>query len=115
MRIKVFDEAGAFGGDKDAAARLRDKQLKPALKREPHKTVTLDFRGVDFATQSFIHALLSAVVRKDPTDLDRLRFVNCSGSVREIVEIVVQYSQEDLGDATAQEPADPKRRRRKGT
>ena len=59
--------------------------------------VILDFAGVDFVTQSFAHALLSAIVRKQPTALERLRFDNCTNSVREIIEIVVQYSQEDLG------------------
>jgi anti-anti-sigma regulatory factor len=88
----MFDYAGSFGGDKDAAAKVRDELLKPALK-EATADVIVDFVDVEFVTQSFIHALLSAVVRKEPSALNRLRFDNCSESVREIIEIVVQYSQ----------------------
>lgn len=71
-RIAIVDHAGSFGGDKDAAARLRERLLKPALKSG--QEVVLDFRGVDYVTQSFIHALLSAVVRRDPPVLERIRF-----------------------------------------
>lgn len=101
MTIRVFAEAGAFGGDKDAAARLREKQLKPALAQDQQSVVHLDFAGVDFATQSFIHAVLSSVVRRNPKVLDRIQFDNCTDSVREIIEIVVQYSQEDLAPSPA--------------
>lgn len=94
--VKIADFAGSFGGDKDAAARVRDELLKPALRDTDHELV-LDFAGVDFVTQSFAHALLSSIVRKQPKSLDRMRFDNCTDSVREIIEIVVQYSQEDLG------------------
>ena len=91
-RIPIFDYAGSFGGDKDAAAKVRDGLLKPALKQAT-ADVIVDFVDVEFVTQSFVHALLSAIVRKQPSALERLRFDNCSESVREIIEIVVQYSQ----------------------
>lgn len=94
--IKIAKYSGSFGGDKDAAAKVRDELLRPAL-RDENKVVVLDFDGVDFVTQSFAHALLSAIVRKQAKSLERMRFDNCSDSVREIIEIVVQYSQDDLG------------------
>jgi anti-anti-sigma regulatory factor len=94
--IKIAKYSGSFGGDKDAAAKIRDDLLRPAL-RGSEDEVVLDFSGVDFLTQSFAHALLSAIVRKHPKSLERIRFDNCTDSVREIIEIVVQYSQEDLG------------------
>lgn len=93
--IRVFSFAGSFGGDKDAAARIREELLKPAVSNDLSEVV-IDFEGVDFVTQSFAHAMLSAVVRRDPKVLERIRFDNCSDSVREIVDIVVQYSQEEL-------------------
>lgn len=91
-RIPIFDYSGSFGGDKDAAAKVRDELLKPALK-QANADVIVDFVDVEFVTQSFVHALLCAIVRKQPSALERLRFDNCSESVREIIEIVVQYSQ----------------------
>lgn len=100
MKIDVYGEAGSFGGDKDAAARLRDRYLRAALEAHPTAEVVLDFQGVDFATQSFIHALLSAVVRRDPRSLERIRFDNCTPSVKEIIEIVVRYSQQDIAPST---------------
>jgi anti-anti-sigma regulatory factor len=96
MIIKVGSDVGAFGGDKDAAARIRDLELKPAIAKSDDDVV-LDFAGVDFVTQSFIHALISQVVRRDPAVLNRIRFDNCTRSVAEIIEIVVEYSQHELG------------------
>lgn len=93
VRISIFAHAGSFGGDKDAAARVRDQLLKPALKDSDNEVI-LDFVDVEFVTQSFIHALLSAVVRRTPSTLDRLSFEHCTDSVRQIIEIVTQYSQE---------------------
>jgi anti-anti-sigma regulatory factor len=90
---RVYDVDGTFGGDKDAAARIREELLKPALGR-PGVEVVIDFAKVEFATQSFAHALLSSIVRRRPADLERITFEHCSDSVREIIEIVVQYSQE---------------------
>ena len=93
ITISVFQYAGSFGGDKDAAAKVRDTILKPALK-DASTVIAIDFVDVEFVTQSFAHALLSAIIRKDAKSLERMTFTNCSESVREIIEIVVQYSQE---------------------
>jgi hypothetical protein len=93
--LRIADAIGDFAGDKDAAAAIRETKLKPAMaSREP---VTLDFAGVELATQSFIHALISELVRSSDFDaLESITFENCSASVRELIEIVVEYSQEDV-------------------
>jgi hypothetical protein len=93
-RIKIASHAGSFGGDKDVAAEVRDKLVTPALRNDGR--VTLDFDGVDLATQSFVHALLSTLIREEPTVLERISFVNCNASVQELIEIVAEYSQEEL-------------------
>ncbi len=95
MHIKLIDHAGEFGGDKDVARDLRERLIRPALAE--HHAVVLDFDGVDLVTQSFVHALVSDLIRSEKFDaLDLLTFENCSPSVRELIEIVVDYSQEDV-------------------
>jgi hypothetical protein len=92
--VKIYRYAGSFAGDKDAAALIRDRQLVPSLANGGQ--VTLDFAGVDLATQSFIHALLSNVVRSEANTLDRISFRGCNSSIQELIEIVAEYSQEEL-------------------
>jgi len=92
--MKVFELAGSFAGDKDAAASIRDEYLRPALSKG--ETVALDFTGVDLATQSFIHAMIAGVIRDDASNLDRIDFKNCNESVRSLVEIVVEYAQDEF-------------------
>lgn len=94
MSIRVQKYAGSFAGDKDAAARIRDTEVVPALRGG--KSVVLDFAGVDLATQSFVHALLASIVRENPEALEHIAFKNCNDSVRSLVEIVVDYAQQEL-------------------
>ena len=55
----------------------------------------LDFEKVTAATQSFIHALISDLIRKyGPEVIDRVYFKNCDNTIREIVSIVLDYMQE---------------------
>lgn len=90
--IRIRDRASEFAEDKDIAAGLRESEVRPALKKKGK--VRIDFSEVDGATQSFIHALLSDVIRKEgPQVLDRIEFKNCSPAVRGVIEIVVEYSQ----------------------
>ena len=63
------------------------------------KAVTLDFTGIDLTTQSFIHAMISGLLRTHgEATLDALTFKGCEPSVRGIVETVVQYSLETMED-----------------
>ena len=93
VSIKV--EAGVFAENKDIAGEIRDNVILPTLR--DHKEVTLDFLGVEGATQSFIHAMISQAIREFGSDvLDHIVFKNCNDSVRGIIEIVVDYMQESL-------------------
>ena len=117
ITIRIFDNAGVFAEDKDIAAQMREDKLKPAL--EKGAKVRIDFSGVDGATQSFVHALISEPIRKNgPSVLDSIEFKKCNPTVRSIVEIVVEYSQlvdgsNKSGDA-AQQVAAPDGRSRRG-
>lgn len=92
--MKVLDRTGSFAGDKDAAAAIREQYVRPSL--AAGRAVVLDFQGVDLATQSFIHALIAGVVRDDPASLERIAFKNCNESVRSLIEIVVEYAQDEF-------------------
>lgn len=102
----MISYCGSFAGDKEAAASIRRAVLMPLLD-DPTAFATLDFAGVELATQSFIHALLAEVVRRNADVLDQIIFVNCSRNVRNLIEIVVDYAQEDFvvdDQAQASEP-----------
>lgn len=92
-RIEIRARAGAFAENKDIARDIRLAEIVPAL--EKNEEVALDFAGVDATTQSFIHALISDLLRKYGSDvLDRVEFKSCNDTVRKIITIVVDYMQE---------------------
>ena len=91
--IKLLPLVGGFAENKDIAKELRLTTIVPAL--EKNEKVVLDFDGIEGATQSFIHALISDVVRKFGSDvLDRLYFKGCSKTVQKMINIVTDYIQE---------------------
>jgi len=92
--MRVFEESGAFAGDKDVAASIRDDYIRVNLAKK--KRAVLDFAQVDLATQSFIHAMIAGVVRDDPDSLGAIDFKNCNDSVRSLIEIVVEYAQDEF-------------------
>ena len=92
-KIALFKRTGNFAENKDLAREIRLKEMIPAL--DSNEEVTLDFEGIDSATQSFIHALISDVIRKYGAEiLDKLYFKNCNETVKKIISIVVEYMQE---------------------
>lgn len=94
--ISIFDRAGAFAENKDVAGSIRVSEIIPAL--EKGEDIVLDFEKVDAATQSFIHALISGVIRKFGGEaLDRLVFKSCNDTVKKIISIVTDYMQDGLG------------------
>jgi hypothetical protein len=100
MKIEMFSEIRDFGEDKDAAARLREQKINPAISRG--ETVELDFEGVVLVTQSFIHALISDVLRTlGEGVLDIIEFQHCQEVVRGIISTVVQYSLDTMSDNDA--------------
>lgn len=96
INIDIFDRAGAFVENKDVARDIRVKEIIPALTQG--EEVTLDFNKVDAVTQSFIHALISDILRKHGANvLDRIAFKSCNVTVKKIIEIVVDYMMESMG------------------
>ena len=92
--IELFPKTGNFAENKDVAREVRINEIIPALKN--HRAVIIDFNKVDSATQSFIHALISDVIRKEGYEIiDRLNFKNCNDTIKKIITIVVDYMQEE--------------------
>lgn len=92
-KIVLADTVGSFAENKDEARRLRVEEIIPAL--ETGEEVVLDFTGVESTTQSFIHALISDLMRKYGGEvLDRIEFKNCTETIRKIVTIVTEYMQQ---------------------
>ena len=89
--MRIYASVGPFAGDKDAAAHIRETYLKPEIMKG--NVALLDFADVNLATQSFIHALIAAVVRNDPDSLDKINFSNCNDEIRSVIQIVVDYAQ----------------------
>jgi hypothetical protein len=95
IMISLKPLIGDFAEDKDTAASLRERQIRQAL--AGRQRVVLDFKGVRVATQSFVHALLSDVLRtQGETVLDHITFRDCTKAVQGIIETVVQYSLESI-------------------
>ncbi len=93
MKIDIRQEAGSFAENKDVARMLRETRIEPALASE--EEIILDFDGVEGATQSFMHALISQCIRNHgPEALDRIAFKGCNPTIRKIVEVVADYMQE---------------------
>lgn len=91
--ILIKDFVGSFAENKDKARQIRTETIEPLLQAQ--NEVILDFQGIDGATQSFIHALISEVIRVHGNDvLDKLVFKNCSEPVKQIISIVVDYMQQ---------------------
>ena len=91
-KIKLFPLVGSFAENKDLARDIRIKEIIPSLQKEE---VTLDFTKVESATQSFVHALISDVIRIYGIEvLDRIFFKNCSDTIKKIISIVIEYMQE---------------------
>lgn len=104
-RVRLVDYTGTFAGDKDQARELRERYVVPALR--DGREVELDFDRIEVATQSFIHALISAPLRRSGEDgLDYLVFVQCGEAVQAVIETVVDYTLSgslESGDGTTHE------------
>lgn len=95
ITITLHDQVGDFAENKEVAKQLRIQTIMPALLEK--KTIVLDFQGVNGATQSFIHALLSEPIREfRDVAYENLYYDNANDTVQEIVAIVYRYMQESL-------------------
>ena len=95
--IHVQKVAGKFAENKDVAKKLRIEEIMPALSKG--NDIILDFKNVQGATQSFIHALISDPIREfKETAFNHLLYKNTNENIREIISIVYRYLQESLSD-----------------
>jgi hypothetical protein len=95
--LHLYPKTGSFAEDKDVARRLRTREIEPALRQGDD--VSLDFESVQYATQSFAHALLSPLIRDEELRaLDLIEFLNCSSEIQSVIELVADYSQEEDPD-----------------
>lgn len=93
--IKLIEQTGDFAENKDIARYLRINHIEPEIAK--NKKVVLDFEGVNSATQSFIHALISQVIRDNGEDVfEKLLFKNCSDRIKPLIEIVSEYVQDGI-------------------
>ena len=93
--ITLFEVVSDFAENKDIARDLRTKVIEPELQNG--KSVILDFQGVNSATQSFVHALISNTIKTFGVNvLDRLSFKNCNDQIKTIIGIVVDYVQDGM-------------------
>ena len=81
----------AIAEDKDAAREIRETVLMPAL--EAGEGVIVDFRDVEIATQSFVHALISdAIHRFGNGAMQLITFRNCNEELQQLILTVVEYT-----------------------
>lgn len=91
--IKLLQLVGSFAENKDIAREIRIKEIIPLL--EKNEEITLDFAGIESVTQSFIHALISDLIRNYGNEvLDKILFKSCNETVQKIISIVADYMQE---------------------
>ncbi|HLC72912.1 MAG TPA: STAS-like domain-containing protein [Candidatus Nanoarchaeia archaeon] len=91
--IKLVSLVGSFAENKDIARDIRLTKIIPTI--EKNQGVILNFEKIEGATQSFMHALISDVIRKYGAEvLDKIVFKNCNETVRKIIDIVAEYMQE---------------------
>ncbi|SRR6266404_1451352 len=109
LLLKLVDYVGDFAEDKDWAAVFREKAIRPVL--AGGDKIILDFGGITLTTQSFVHALISDLLRSEGEEaLDRIEFRGCVAGVRGIVETVVQYSLETMEDDESESTKQPLRK-----
>ncbi len=93
ITVALFKQAGAFAENKDTARDIRLHIMIPAL--EKNESIILDFKNVEGATQSFIHALISDLIRNYGNEvLDKIQFKSCNDTIKGIISIVTDYMQE---------------------
>ncbi|MBW3637052.1 MAG: STAS-like domain-containing protein [Armatimonadetes bacterium] len=101
--IKIQPDTGVFVENKEEAQRIRKTHIMPALKSR--EQVVLDFSEVQYATQSFVHTLISeGLKRHGEESLEYIEFKNCSPALQSVIEWVVDYS---LGGFGSTEVANP--------
>lgn len=84
VNVREFEE------DVEEAAKVREELILPTIAKGI--MVVLDFTGIKFATQSFVHALMYKVIRDGQQIGSTLSIAGCSNSTREAVMAVAAYA-----------------------
>lgn len=79
-----------FEENVDIASNVRERKILPALNNG--KMVVLDFSGIKFATQSFVHALIYKILRDCDKVTSGLSIANCTASTKEAILAVAGYA-----------------------
>ena len=91
QEIQLRPDVGGFAENKDQAKVIRIEKILPALERK--ESIVLDFEGVTYATQSYVHALIGEALKKHgESALELIQFRNCSAQLQSLIELVVDYS-----------------------
>lgn len=91
--IKIYKFTGDFAENKDVAREIRVENIIPSLEKK--EKIILNFENVKSATQSFIHALISDIIRKKGSGvLNNIYFKNCNEIIQKMIEIVTDYMQD---------------------
>jgi hypothetical protein len=94
MEIKIFNYTKEYAENKNLARKIRLKILPKISKKIE---VILNFDKVELTTQSFIHALISDLIRKYGAEvLDFIQFKNCNRQIIEVIKTVSVYMQESI-------------------
>lgn len=100
IKITLHPSTSGFAEDKDDAKNIRESKIIPALDRGD--LIALDFSDVNFATQSFVHALIGeALNRFGEKSLELIEFKNCSPQLQGLIGLVVDYSLGGFEDKAA--------------
>lgn len=86
----VVVKVAEFEENVEEAARVRDLIIEPSL--ASGKIVVLDFSGIRFATQSFVHALMYKILRDSLHAASGLSIANSTRSTREAILAVAGYA-----------------------
>ena len=95
--ILIYKRIGEkdFAENKDIGMSIRIKEIMPELKK--NNKIILNFKGIDRASQSFIHSLVSDPIRQyGDNALELLLFKNCNDKVKGMIKIVLAYLQDAL-------------------
>jgi hypothetical protein len=95
MIINMFNKCGSYAENKDHARDIRVNQLLPTFTVRTPEPIVLDFEGVDSATQSFIHALISEIFQRHGENaFGLIEFKNCNKVIKSVITTVINYSLE---------------------
>jgi hypothetical protein len=86
--IGIENFFGKYAEDKEAAIKLRDKRIFPAI--EEGKNVLINFENVVSSPHSFLSALLASPIKSlGMSSYKRIKFVNATPEIRETIDFIL--------------------------